>query len=358
MVGAAAVGICWLVLGGGGAGSVASFQVSPGIPPVVFLYLDNGHIASYLAQLQGGAATTEMLSREATQTKNASVGASGASVGASASEQSAAQLSLTVTNQSRFTSLLGLLHADGFLHTINMSAPDALVRQQFASVRPGTFVKLSYCQLKLPTYVQAEQLWRAARGRIDTLSLFAGLVHSQLNYNTAYQAFNDRTIAQTGHGVGFVGQPPVTLSLSPRQRARARSEMNRLVRRVGPNPRVPLSSCSGAGYDPNVPDLLMPIRLGALTSSASALAGHVTMVGKVMLEVHGTMKAASEHQGEALGDYIDLASLQQWSGAPFWTAGDGEYGRRSRLGQPGAALADDATVTGPGYVIQPIAIYK
>jgi len=135
LLGAAAVGLGWLVLGGGGTGSVASFQVSPGIPPVVFRYLDNAHIASYLAQLQGGSATTEMLSREATQTKNASVGANGVGIGASGTEQSAAQLSLTVTNQSRFTSLLALLHADGFLHTVDMSAPDAEVRQQFRSLK-------------------------------------------------------------------------------------------------------------------------------------------------------------------------------------------------------------------------------
>jgi hypothetical protein len=32
-----------------------NFQVSPGISSVSFLYLDNLHIASFLAQLQGGA---------------------------------------------------------------------------------------------------------------------------------------------------------------------------------------------------------------------------------------------------------------------------------------------------------------
>jgi len=41
----------------------------------------------------------------------------------------------------------------------------------------------------------------------------------------------------------------------------------------------------------------------------------------------------------------------------MWTSGDGQFGRRE-LGMPGHALADDATVTGPGYVIQPIAIFK
>jgi hypothetical protein len=50
-----------------------------------------------------------------------------------------------------------------------------------------------------------------------------------------------------------------------------------------------------------------------------------------------------------LGGYVDRASLQQWSGADFWT---------SPPNDPETTLAGDATVLTPGYVIQPIAIYK
>jgi hypothetical protein len=107
--------------------------------------------------------------------------------------------------------------------------------------------------------------------------------------------------------------------------------MNHLVRRAGANPTVPLSSCSPFGADVYAPDLLMPIRLGEFTANPAALAGRVTLVAKVMLAVHGT------------DDYIDLAALQQWAGASFWTHGQ---------------LQDDAVVLGPGYVLQPIAIYK
>ena len=107
--------------------------------------------------------------------------------------------------------------------------------------------------------------------------------------------------------------------------------MVRLERRVGTNPRVPLSSCRG-GYDPRVPDLLMPIRLAEFSSDQSALAGRVTLVGKVVLTVRKPQQ-----------DYVDLASLQRWSGADFWTAD---------------SLGDDVTVLAPGYVIQPVAIYK
>jgi hypothetical protein len=330
LIGAAAVGVCWLVLGGGGAGSVASFQVSPGIPPVVFLYLDNVQIASYLAQLQGGAATSEVLSRQASQTKSASVAANGVGVGGSATQQSTAQLSLTVNNQSRFTDLLGLLQGDGFLHTIDMAAPVAEIRRDFAAVPDGAFVKLSNCSLTLPEYVQEEQLWRAAKGTLSVSELVVGNGPTNLRQSVYDRAVTDRAAAEGKKPPPVVGSSEAIARFKKRQLARARQEMNHLVRRVGTNPRVPLSSCLG-GYDPRAPDLLMPIKLGEFTANQTALAGRVTLVAKVMLAVRGR------------NAYIDLATLQQWSGANFWTHGD---------------LQDDATVLAPGYVLQPIAIYK
>jgi hypothetical protein len=339
LLGAAGVGVCWVLFGGGSTGPAASFQVSSGGPPVAFLYLDNVDVA-----------TTETLSREATQTKNASVGENGISAGGSASEQSAAELSLTVTNQSRFTALLGLLRSDGFLREVDMEAPAAAVRRQFARVKLGTFVKLSNCQLVIPAYVQAEELWRAEKGRINIADALVGFEQSENYANfenqlTTEQAFDDKSLAKTHRPFHSFGSPPVTGGPTARQVARARRQMARLAERVGTNPRVPLSSCSGR-YDPNVPDLLMPIRLGALSAAGTALGGHVTLVGKVLLKVNPPG-----------GQYLDVASLQQWSGAPMWTSGDGERGERT-LGIPGVALADDATVVAPGYVIQPIAIYK
>ena len=132
------------------------------------VYLDNLHIASYLAQLQGGAAT------------------------ASASRQSGAELSLTVNDQSRFTSLLGLLQANGYLHTVDMGAPGKVVTRQFAAVTPGSFVKLSDCSLALPSYVQAEQLWRAAKGRISVQSVEEGRGQPLLQQLAIDEAIRDK----------------------------------------------------------------------------------------------------------------------------------------------------------------------
>ncbi len=105
-------------------------------------------------------------------------------------------------------------------------------------------------------------------------------------------------------------------------------------------PRVPLSSCSPSGYDPRKPDLLMPIRLGTFTANQTALSGPVTVVAKVMLRVRRVGKP-----------YVDLASLQQWAGASIWTGN-----LPNGIGK--TELMDDATVLAPGYVLQPIAIYK
>lgn len=339
LLGATAVGVLWLVLSGGGSSATASFQVSPGISPVVFPYLDNGQIASYLAQLQGGAATTEQLSRQATVSKNASVGANGVGVGGSASQESTAELSLTVTNQSRFTSLLDLLQADGFLHTIDTGASDHVVSREFAAVPAGTFVKLTYCTLTLPTYVQDEERWRAARGHVQVATVYGGEGDLSTENSAFYAALADRTRAE-GKRWRNLGLPLVPEGAHPRNVRLARVEMNRLVRRVGTNPRVPLSSCSPSGYDPRKPDLLMPIRLGTFTANQTALSGPVTVVAKVMLRVRRVGKP-----------YVDLASLQQWAGASIWTGN-----LPNGIGK--TELMDDATVLAPGYVLQPIAIYK
>jgi hypothetical protein len=341
LLGGAVVGLAWLFLGGGGGASTTSFQVSPGIPPVMFLYLDNGQIASYLAQLQGGAATTETLSQQATQERNASISANGVGAGASATRQSAAELSLTVNNQSRFADLLGLLGARGYLHTIDMAARDRVVKREFATVPVGDFVKLSQCTVTLPLYVQYEQLWRATEGRIGVRRLAEQNGPKSLEKVTIQGAIGDRAVAEGKNRPpqSFTGSPSVSFPVGALERGRA--EMNRLVRRVGANPRVPLTTCGAhgvEGYDPAAPDLLMPIRLGRLSSDQSALAGRVTLVGKVVLAIR-----------RPGADYVDQATLQQWSGAAFWTA---ELGGANNL-------QDTATVLAPaGYVIQPIAIYK
>jgi hypothetical protein len=335
LLGAAVVGVCWVLFGGSSASSVTSLQVASSGPPVAFLYLDNVDIASYLAQLQGGQATTEVLSRQASVTRNASVASNGVGVGGSASEQSTAQLSLTVNDQSRLTDLLGLLQADGYLHTIDMAARDAQIRRDFAAVPAGEFVKLTNCSLTLPTFVQQEELWRVAKGRLSVYDLMVGSGPANVTQNAYNVAVVDRAKAESKRPPGIVGASPRALGLTKGQLAQARLEMNHLVRRVGTNPSVPLSSCSlrqgYERYDPHAPDLLMPIRLGEFTANQRALAGRVTLLAKVQLAVRGT------------NSYVDLPSLQQWAGANLWTNNE---------------LDDAATVLAPGYVLQPIAIYK
>ena len=329
--------------------------------PVTFLYLNNVHVASYLAQLQGGSATSEMLSQQATESRNVSLSENGLGGGASATEQSTAQLSLTVTDQSRFTSLLDLLQRDGFVYPIDMSAPDATIQREFAPVPAGSFVKLTGCQLGIPHYVQAERVWREEKGRITVQKVFFGSAHTDLELRAAQQAFRVRQ-----HLQGFKNRPPFPPGLRsvkvPKGQARqATLEMNRLVRRVGPNPRVPLSSCKRGRIDPNIPDLLMPVSLGRLSSSEAALAGYVTLVGKVMLVVNGPYHLFARGTHDY---YSDVASLQQWSGANLWTSGKwgrtdaGRWGRTEPGKWGRTDLNSDATVLGPGYVIQPIAIYK
>jgi len=345
LLGAAAVAVAWLLLGANsGSGTTASLQVSSGISPVAFVYLDNVDIASYLAQLQGGAATTEQLSRQATQSRNASVTANGVGLGASASDQSTAELSLTVNNQSRFSDLLGLLQADGFLHAIDMAAPDPVTTREFAAVPVGSFVKLSDCVLTLPNYVQDEQQWRATKGQIGLDNLLLpteagfGTVDQIVAHITASVAAADRAVAEHRKPSPILEPNVPPVDRSPRQTANMTAAMNQLVRQAGTNPLIPFSSCSPSGWDPRAPDLLMPIRLGALTTNQSARTGDLTVVAKVMLAVR-----------KPKDDYVDSAAMNQWSDAPPFT---------THTANTQAELDDDAAVIAPGYYLQPIAIYK
>jgi hypothetical protein len=114
---------------------------------------------------------------------------------------------------------------------------------------------------------------------------------------------------------------------------------------VGRNPRVPVSTCDDAAdLRPRGVDLLFPIRLAALSSEPTLLAGPVTVVGKLVRKVR---------QGH---EYVDEPALATFSSTLHKV--DEAAGPDSE--QPGLVtqLDADATVLAPGAVVLPIAIYK
>ena len=108
---------------------------------------------------------------------------------------------------------------------------------------------------------------------------------------------------------------------------------------VGTNPRVPLSTCDGKiAYRPRGVDLLIPIRLGNLSSEQGLLAGPVTVVGKLVRAVSkpGRSMSTTRRLRPSPGRKVDDTAA-----AASWTRAD-----------------SDAVVLSPGAVILPIAIYK
>jgi hypothetical protein len=358
-VGAAVVGFAWLFLGNednsGVSSSLASLGQAPGIAPPDYAYLDNARVALYLGQLQGGTAQTEKLTQQLTQGRSAGVAAGGLSLGGSTGSSSQAERVVTPTATARFYQLLDLLGKDGYLHTVNEAGTPAEIRRAFSGIPEGSFVKLTGCTLRLPSYIRLVQISRASHGVDSFAMLFtaeqggpttgAGSAQVKLaNGKTATvpiqveEALSNagRIQAASSTGLGTVAGPV---------EQQLRRAIKTLDKTVGANPRVPLSSCDGTiDYQPRGVDLLFPIRLSNLSSEESLIAGPVTLVGKLVRAVR--------NPGQ---EYVDDASFATFA-EPTSTIADVAESDSSRTLYD--ELSSDAVVLAPGAVILPVAIYK
>lgn len=306
--------------------SLASLGQAPGIAPPAYAYLDTASVALYLGQLEGGIATSEQLTQQLTRGRSAGVSAGGLSLGGQTGSSSSAERVVSPTATARFYQLLDLLGRDGYLYTIDAAAKPSEIVRAFAGVPEGSFVRLKDCTVRLPSYVQLLQLFRPSTESASASSVYQGsgglppVAFDALQSALHSAGQKQRPIPRSP----FIGQ--VAAVFSP-------SLIGHFRQTVGPNPRVPISTCDGRiDYRPRGVDLLFPIRLGDLSAEQSLLAGPVTVVGKL---VRAVRKRGDE--------YVDTASL-----ATF-----GEL-----VGYSSRELNADAVVVSPGAVILPIAIYK
>jgi hypothetical protein len=339
LVGAAAVGVGWLFVEGRGGSTVSALEQDPGIPPPDYVYLDNARVVSYLGQIEGGLSESEKQTVQQTENRNAGVGGSGVQIGGAAGRSSSVERVVTPTATARFYRLLDRLDAHGYLRTIDTAAaPEALV-PAFAAVPEGTFVRLRNCTLRIPTYVQLEQLMRASGGRI---SAFDAYVQAGQRMPPVAQDVLSFAELEAGRRKAAVGSPTVAIAAAVERRLT--KVVRRYVEAVGPNPRVPISTCDGeTKLRPRGVDLLFPIQLADLSSEKSLVAGPVTVVGKIVRAVRQPDEA-----------YVDEASLALFGG-PVGTVDGAVPGSGGALS---GELAADVTVLSPGVVILPIAIYK
>jgi hypothetical protein len=336
VVGAAAVGLGWLFLGTGDLDPSALGR-APGIPPPDYAYLDNARVALYLGQLQGGLARSEQLTQQLTQSRNAGVSASALSLGGSTGSSSAVERVVTPTATARFYQLLDLLDKNGYLHTIDASAsPQERVRA-FAEVPEGTFVRLRRCALRLPSYVRLARTFGTG-GYVSASNAYSGAGQRPPVASNAL----GHAMQLAGKAEFYLPHPP---SIGPAGAERRLADAVRaLAKKAGRNPRVPLSTCSGkVALRPRGVDLLLPIRLAALSSEPALLAGPVTVVGKLVRSVR------PGHE------YVDEASLATFADpVSSVDAAAGDLGSFQLTDE----LDADASVLAPGAVIMPIAIYK
>jgi hypothetical protein len=346
LVGAAVVGLAWLFVGNDDnsdvSSSLASLGQAPGIPPPAYAYLDNASVALYLGQLQGGIAKSEQLTQQLTRGRSAGLSAGGLSLGGQTGSSAQAERVVTPTATARFYQLLDLLSRDGYLHKINAAASPAKLKQAFAGIPEGSFVQLSDCTLRLPGYVSLAQIWRASKGTEAPLSAVLTAMQSSGSSGGAnsYDQI-EQALGAAGRKKGLVGSASV--AIPPRAERRLKAAIDSLDHAVGPNPRVPISTCDGkTNFRPRGIDLLFPVRLANLSTEASLLAGPVTLVGKL---VRAVRKPGQE--------YVDDASFATYSGSARGLDGIAAAGTEFYN-----ELDADAVVITPGAVILPIAIYK
>jgi hypothetical protein len=301
-------------------------------------------VLAYLAQIEGGLSASEKRTSRVTNTRSGGVAVSGVEVGGSASRDTFVEAVVTPTATTRFYRLLDRLADKGYMYELDASARPAAFATALSSVPEGHFVRIAGCKLRLPTYVQMEEIIAASPGQVSADRAFNTALYGTTE--ELYAAQRAETAAKRSRALV---SPDPPYRLAPGAERRLTAAATHFAAAIGSNPRVPLGSCSGKLLEtPRGPDLLFPVELAGLTKERSLLAGPVTIVGKLVRQVRrpddvyvdrkavATFSRAVEALDEALTADFDTGDGQTLSGELF----------------------DDVSVLPQGAVVLPIAIYK
>jgi hypothetical protein len=339
--GAAAVVVAWLVFGGGsGPGGL---EGDPGIPPPEYAYLDNARVLAYLAQIEGGLSASEKRTSRVTNTRTGGLSVGGVEAGGSASRDSFVEAVVTPTATTRFYRLLDRLADKDYMHELDASARPAAFTDALSSVPEGYFVRISGCKLRLPTYVQMEEIITQSPGPISA----DRALHTAL-YGTTEELSAAQGAKAAAAGARALVSPDPPYVLPPGAERRLTKAARDFAAAIRSNPRVPLASCSGRLLEtPRQPDLLFPVELAALTKERSLLAGPVTVVGKLVRQVRRPDDVYVDRKAVAAFGR-SVAALDEALTTDFDTGGP----------SLGGELFADVSVLPQGAVVLPIAIYK
>ena len=333
------IAVAWFVLGGDPP-SVA-LEDDPGIPPPEYVYLDNARVLAYLSQIEGGLSQSEIRTRKVSATRNAGASAGGVEAGGSAASDFSVEATVTPTATTSFYRLLDRLGDKGYLTELDASAPPAAFARELGAAAEGSFVRIANCRLRLPTYVQMEQVIDETPGPITAFAAArTAAIGTEQEYLAKEQARVQAEIDAGKPQVGMVGMG--TYALAPGDERRLTLAAKRFAAAIPPTARVPLSTCAGRVLQRARPDLLFPVTLDGLTDERSLLAGPVTLVGKVVRQVRKPDDA-----------YVDRKALAAYS-QPVGAIDDALESDEPMSDE----LNGDVAVLPPGAVILPLAIYK
>jgi hypothetical protein len=318
------------------------FAFDPPEQPAEYLYLDVARVLTYLPQAEGGLPENETESIEGTNSVSVDLKGTAGGVGGSAQRRRSASRSLTPTTGSRFLALLDHLDEDGQLKQLDLTHFDS---DDFEALEEGDFVRLHNADIRMPSYAADYDVNKTRK-----------------------------------HVIVASGQKAYTRT--------QRRKINAFLAAAGENPRV--SFLLTATADDQLYSLLLPAQYSLLSAEPTLLTGRHTVIGKVMRRLE---PADPENAAFSDSKYTDVATIASFRPAlralpKFWVtlraraaresleetrrrldvdeddpgyrASVREFRRsplraRARLQKQLAALT---TITAPGLVILPIAIYK
>jgi hypothetical protein len=284
--------------------------------PGEYLYLDEERVDAYLGQLRGGLSSTEQQSVSSTESRDATVGVNPVQLGASVERQEVTERTVSPQAADRFFELESELesrfaHADDVdVRFMEMeAAEDACVEiKRLVNIKEGQILRITGANLRVPTYALA--------------------------------------LAKVAHADQFLAlhQERVPSDRLVRLALKSQSGLKRFVDRLGADPPLPFRL--KIKRKPHC-QVFMPARYLAVNDAPSLLTGPVTIVGKVVRRL--TRKEKMYFDVDTAVRYE--RALEQSGPRVMRTLGLDEVGIKE-------VVKNSATITFPGLVLLPLAIYK
>lgn len=286
--------------------------------PGEYLYLDDERVDAYLGQLRGGLSPTEQRSISLTQNREAQLGVEQVvQVGGNIERKEVIERTVSSQAADRFYILeteLAARFADPEavgpqFRRLEAKPPGCAEITRLETIKEGQILRITGAQLLVPTYALA--------------------------------------LARVAHADQFLA--PYQEPLSPVRLSRFAGEsqpaLRELVDRLGPDPRVPFRLRIRRRQGPC--QVFMPVRYSKLIDAPSLLTGPMTVVGKV---VRRLTKIEPE--------YFDVDTAVRYTRALHEAPPD----VKRALGLDTVSIREvvnsSATVTYPGLVVLPLAMYK